>query len=336
MIPAQAYPATVLLVDDDLDFLESLVPHLDPHLHYKLFDSPREVLSYIQAQQDVNKISGLLDEDLLRISYNEQTPSLATRSLKIALDKIHHTVYNPRRFSQICCVVVDYSMPEMNGLELCTKLSTSTLNRILLTAEADAMIGVEAFNVGLIHHFLKKQSVNLVPQLKLAISQMWQRTLNTKTALLNSVLDMAAISFLADPSCQALVQKIAQHHGFVEHYLMVNPDGLLLLRADGSAMRLIIETAAGFQAHLEAAEAADAPQSLLTALSHKKILPCFIESGGLYGPECVDWERHVYPAECCIGQEVYYWALAPADNCIDTSQIYSYDDFIYHRPIKKK
>ena len=107
-------------------------------------------------------------------------------------------------------------MPEMNGLELCTKLSTSTLNRILLTAEADAMIGVEAFNVGLIHHFLKKQSVNLVPQLKLAISQMWQRTLNTKTALLNSVLDMAAISFLADPSCQALVQKIAQSHLVVE------------------------------------------------------------------------------------------------------------------------
>ncbi|RCS56489.1 response regulator [Parvibium lacunae] len=333
MLPALHYPTTVLLIDDDLAFLQNLSLHLDPSLCYKLFDSAREALSFIHAQQDVARHTGLLDEAVLRVGYHDEQPDLSQRSIHLALNKVHHTIYNPRRFSEIAAIVVDYAMPEMNGLELCTKLTQSSIRRILLTGEADAMVGVEAFNVGLIHHFLKKQTTTIVPQLNLAIAQMRQQHLNSKGLLLSQVLNMADIGFLSDSSFKALIAQLMAQHYFIEYYFLANPDGLLFLRADGSAMRLVVETGAGMQAHIEAAQAGGAPAALLEALQKKQVVPFFWRSGGMYTEASFDWEADVLPAQCSVGQQIYYWGLSPVvEPTIALNKIYTFNDFTQRRP----
>ena len=63
---------------------------------------------------------------------------------------IHKVIYDSKRFAMKTVVVVDYSMPNMNGLEVCKALEDLPLKFIMLTGKAEPETAIEAFNDGLI------------------------------------------------------------------------------------------------------------------------------------------------------------------------------------------
>ena len=66
-------------------------------------------------------------------------------------------------------MVVDYSMPEVDGIQFLTSIRNANCMKILLTGIADEREAVAAFNAGLIDCYLKKTDVEMARKLASAL-----------------------------------------------------------------------------------------------------------------------------------------------------------------------
>ena len=135
------FPTTVVFVDDSASFLGNLSLQLDESLAYRLFESPLEALECINAANGRPSLAQTYFS-----SYRDvESLSGANRVIDVNVDKIHRQVYKEDRFKEISVVVVDYAMPEMDGLEFCRNIKNSAIKKILLTGRADRKAGSQCF-----------------------------------------------------------------------------------------------------------------------------------------------------------------------------------------------
>src|SRR5699024_1530229 len=104
--------------------------------------------------------------------------------------------------------------------------------------------------------------------------------------------------------------QLRTEHGFVEYYMSIEPNGFLLLDADGRSARLVVLTDVEMDLHSRMARNQRAPQGLLDALASGDRIPYFENSpDGFYRRQCSDWRACLYPAQTLEGDNRYYWAL---------------------------
>ena len=84
-------------------------------------------------------------------------------------------IYDKKRFDHVAILVVDYEMPDINGIEFCQKLKERKIFRIMLTAEADKDTAIKAFNNGLIDKFILKTNEELYLEITFAVQELTQR-----------------------------------------------------------------------------------------------------------------------------------------------------------------
>src|SRR5947207_2988322 len=130
MIGVCYHPTNVVLIDDNKNFLDSMMTQLGNKYSCSPYLDPRAALSFLK------------DEYTL-------TP-FHTRLVSGDMKKIHHEIYNAQRFNETTVLIVDYCMPRMNGIDFLRKLKDTSMMRILLTGETGVELAVEAFNENLI------------------------------------------------------------------------------------------------------------------------------------------------------------------------------------------
>lgn len=158
------FPTQVIMVDDDPDFLDGISLMLDKNTSYKLFQSASEALDY--ANQSHKQVS--LQE---RCYSNYKTGPQDSDSLShVDIGRLYEEIYNGDRFQTSSTVVVDYSMPEMNGLEFLMELKNPFIKMVLLTGQADIELAIKAFNKQLIDQYIDKHDPRLKQVLNSTIS----------------------------------------------------------------------------------------------------------------------------------------------------------------------
>lgn len=326
-LPVYQHPTQIVLVDDSASFIESVEFQMDPSLAVKSFQDAHEALKWLWASYDIHEDKCLP----IRVGYDEQTFSFERRTIALDVDKIYRTVMDPQRFFSPAVVVVDYAMPQMNGLEFCRALKGLPCKKILFTGEANEMVAVDAFNKGLIDRYLKKGDPRALERLESEIAALEREYFAERSGTLKDLLVQHSFSFLSDDLFAKLVGKLAAGHGFVEHFLFADPAGILFVDANGKPTLLVVETKAGLVAHLETASDYGAPVELLNALRDGKVVPFFWKSGGMYTEKSQDWERYCLPAQVCAGRENYYWALFDLPEGFFQMPIYAYNKFLQDR-----
>jgi CheY-like chemotaxis protein len=207
-------------------------------------------------------------------------------------------------------LVVDYSMPGMNGIQVCRAVRDLPCRRILLTGAADERIAIDAFNRGLIDLYIRKSDHDALERLDAELALLQRRWFLEQAAALRSLLPLHGYGFIDDPAVAALFGQTVEHLHIVEHYLVHAPGGFLLLDREGKSWLLVIETEQTMQSHLEMAHDSGAPPSLLAALEERLIIPDFSAGDGMYSHAFgKDWYRYTAPARVCDGGQRYYWAL---------------------------
>jgi CheY-like chemotaxis protein len=291
-LPLLEHPVSLAFVDDSQSFLESVAFMLTGHAQVVLFDSATHAA-----------------ERLLRSgTANPATLSPHEGGLLTDLRTIHHRALDPERFSETAVAFVDYSMPEQDGLSLCSLLRETPLQLVLFTGQADQKVAVEAFNNRLIDYFLPKHN-DALAQLPDLIARFTRRYFEQQSDFLRRAIKLNPESILHDDSLDAFVTGLKRQHGFIEHYYLAEPEGLLLLKPDGKKWRLVIESEAGMHAQIETAIAYGAPVSLIEALRSGAVVPYFWRSGGMYNIECLEWKKYVHSARLHHGRTTYHWAL---------------------------
>lgn len=286
------FPTTLVMVDDNEDFLQSFRLSLIGKDPVQLFTNPHKALDYIKS------------------SYRPYSSSKYKRSGFQDIRELHKTVYNSKRYETVSVVVVDYSMPEMDGLNFCRELISHPVKKILLTGEATDSIAVSAFNEGIIDHFVRKDTEPLDLSLNFAIAR-WREEYF-------SDLSKDVLSYLFEiPKVIALPERRQiwadtcnkiQFKGLSERYLLDDNGSELMIDVDKTPHWLIIRTEEQIETLYETAKETALPNNVIRQIKNKTHAPIFLTKEDDY-ISVDEWRPYIYPIEPVTCWPGYYYTV---------------------------
>jgi FixJ family two-component response regulator len=318
------HPTTVCVVDDNESFADSLSFELPRTWACRTFADP------LAARDFLNEKPALAPLADRCFTFDTPAPSAATIHLDLSL--IEQEINHVQRFRRVSVLVVDYAMPSLNGLELCAQLDDPYLKKVMLTGVADEKLAVEAFNAGLIHRFVPKQSAGAISTAIAYMRELQQEYFNQHSARLQNTLAISPPPFLVDPAIAGWIVSLMQRERFVEYYLVDEPPGLMLLRSDGSMQRLMIFTAEALTEQLQHATRYGAPADVRNAIEARHAV-CLLDGddpSGYFGSEQYPWRENLVPVEPVSGSIDWFVAVSknpPADIDFDPA-LASYDAYL--------
>lgn len=318
------FPTTTMFVDDSRPFLENLSLQLGPDIAYALFDSPTKALGAINSQ---NGGTPFTQECFSNYPYREEFSS-GNCVIDIDINKVHREVYNRNRFQKNSVIVVDYVMPEMSGLEFCRKVKSVGIKKILLTGKADEKLAIRAFNEGIIERFITKNESTALTTLNRMIVELQNEYFNDIGTPLINMLAAGVYGFLRDLEFAKVFKQICAERRIVEHYLCCNPEGVLMVNAEGITSLLIVCMEDDMQAHYEISLDQGAPQGLLDVLSRREFIPYFWETNGHYESTMEDWQSRLHPVQNVYGQRHYFYAIVDSPPPFLRNSILSHRDYL--------
>lgn len=307
------HPTTVVLVDDHVRFMENFRFGLHAvQVNFKLFSSVQEALTWIN---EINPPSFFPEE----IDMEENTlPSFKER------------MFDPARFDELAVVIVDYDMPEMNGITFCQAIHNKQIRKIMLTGVADEKIALHAFNNDTIDRFIIKQDAEALEKVAESINILQQNYFGNQAVYLQqnkTIHDY--LSFMDEAAFKTIFDEVFSQGGYIEYYVDTTPDGVWLVKANGDTDFLAVQDEDLFADQLLVARDQSAPAGLLKALSRDDIVTCF-QHGGYYTPACSDWQSSLHQASIFEGnQQNYRYALVKGLSPDDgTTKLLSFNTFL--------
>jgi CheY-like chemotaxis protein len=317
-LPIYQHPSLTVLVDDSAAFLARLRCELGEAMTCEAFTDPLDALGWLRERHAASPRELLL-------SASACGAECSHRHCSVTLDVggIARIGSRAERFMLPTVLVVDCRMAAMSGVDLCAALVDLPCKKIMLAGAGDELAALDAFNRGLIDRVIRKGDANLgdanlgadaLGELARAIAALQQQYFAELSDALRAPLALHSYGFIGDPAVARVVRELSAEHAIVEHYLYAQPSGLLLVDAAGRARLMVIETAAGMDAHHEVARDSGAPPSLLAAIEARCIIPFFRDGDGMYADTVGErWYRYCEPAQVCNGDQPWFWALFDLD-----------------------
>jgi CheY-like chemotaxis protein len=306
-IPCCYFPCTIVFVDDNKNFLNSLKLELDEKTaFYHFFDQPMKALQFLNKE---NSSPSFLNRCL---TYPDGT-EFDHCMINVSIPRIHHEIYNQQRFQEVSVVVVDYAMPGMTGLEVCQQLNLPHVKTVLLTGEADETIAINAFNEGLISYFIRKDDINFGTKLNQALADLQrQYFIDLSEVIMRSInTDSQHASILNEPAFINYFNKIWKELDIQECYLLEQAGSFLLIDQKCKLHWLLVNSEDLLESFAEYAE--DSPQEtpafVREALKNREQLVYFYNETNVHADPGY-LQKYLYPVTCHIeGHRVYHCAL---------------------------
>lgn len=305
-IPLFFYPAQIIFIDDNPDFLASLGTIFSNEYNIKLFDDAQEALDYINAPvTDTRK---------------KTAPQLCGDSdkwVKQVLNYSHMTRHDAERNMEISVIVADFSMPKLNGIDFCKKILNPAIKKILLTGHATPSDAVNAFNENIIHYYIKKSDENMLEQLTNAIIKLQNIYFQDLTShIKNSAVDVNT-PFFTDAILAEHFQALCRELDIKEYFYLSTPSRFTLRSRNGTESICLIYTEEDIDEHLKILEEEDAPIELIKGIASRQLIPLFTSEDGFYEPESFNHSVQLYPAKRITGKTNYYCAvISPHESSI--------------------
>jgi CheY-like chemotaxis protein len=284
------HPTTFCIVDDNERFLQSLLLEMPTDLAFRAFTRPEPALAYVNQPIEL--------KPLVERCFTFERPRNGPAVIHFDLSLIEQEISNPARFRRLSVAIIDYAMPSVNGLEFFDEMRDPYTRKAMITGVADEKFAVQLFNAGLIHRFIQKQKAVDLDTLLAVVAEQQQLYFQQYLAPLRYTLALDPPLFLADPAIATHVQQLMVDERLVEYYLVDDPPGLLLLRSDGSVVRLILLDAAARASQLAFARRFSAPQRIIRGFESGALIGHFDgdSPADYHGGERFPWDDHVVPA----------------------------------------
>jgi CheY-like chemotaxis protein len=298
------FPTTVAFIDDDVSFMDALTNQLEDKRSFitKKYCNPIQALQMINETSRSNSLGCF---DLIRDRCDN---SSFPKAVDIDISCLHREIYNNNRFSKISAVVVDYMMPEMDGIAFCSKIADKNIQRILLTGVSGTKMAIDAFNEGLINRFIRKGTEALVHEVTEGIRKAIYRYFSVKTSEIASHLYSHEYSHLKDPIFADFFFKSYFADKYVEYYMLDAYGSYMFLDGSGQASVLSVmsenELGKIVRFGIESGISSDVLQKLQ---SRKFLLVSHRRDGQL--PPVAEWSKYLRPANRIDCYQTYYFAV---------------------------
>ena len=299
-IPLCFYPTQIVFVDDNPDFLDALAVTFSKQFNVQTFDNTEDALDYINEYQR--------EADLVANDEKPKPQGDSDAWVKRVLTHQNIKRFDELKIKEVSVLVVDYSMPNMNGIEFCEQISNASIKKVLLTGYATPADAVRAFNNNTIHYYLKKNDANMLQDLEAAINQLQHAYFNELSSSLKAEAIDSGTPFFADPQLANYFQQTCESLGVTEYYYLTNPSRFALHTSDGRSFSCVIYTEEDIAEHLQILQEESAPKALYAAIESHKFVPLFQTADGFYEPGMKDAANSIYPAAHISGMVNYYCA----------------------------
>lgn len=304
------HPTSIVVVDNDQRLLNGFSLYLGCDMPCHTFTRPEQALQYIQAVAHQRPSFDELFSSSSTEGVDVQSLQRGDRMIAFRASKVAGVLQDRQRFAQVSVAIVDYGMPSMTGIEFCRQLQDLPLKKIMLTGRATYEIAVDAFNEGLIDCFLLKYHHDVSTVIREEIWVRQQEYFDELTGSVRFAMSLVPAAVLKDEVFQNTFQRLCVEHAIVEYYMTTYPNGLLMIRADGSWMVMLVYDQSLFEAHYERVRDNEGPPELLMRLRCRDTLAFFPTPSGYYEPSVAKvWQRYVIPAKKIVGKTVWHYGL---------------------------
>lgn len=317
IFPIYRRAGSVVFLDDDPAYLDMLAEIMSEYWPVKTFMQPSECINALQQEPprweaDAWRQRAILDE---------------WRAGKALIPQIlrYWREDGTARFALHRVCVVDYSMPAMNGIQVLEELLNWLGGRVLLTGRADEQIAVNAFNRGLIHQFVPKQSSDIARRLTAVIQRLLDTPPEPHSQAWRATLSRDQLTLLSATEVGRKLAALAEEHRWVEHLVLGDPFGVLALDAAGQVSWLQLEPRDRLGELAELARLHGVDDAGLKRVQDGACLfdaELVLALGRPVGPAAL------HPAFCLADQPMVYAALVrlPPELCPGTGR--GYDAFL--------
>lgn len=304
--PLFYFPTTFLGIDDNPQALKALgiIFSKNPLQTYL---NPKEALNFLQHYR-----SPLSLIPFLRATIDSEDSDLIDHCpTDFNVLKIADMVEYANRFQEISVCVIDYNMPELNGLDVCRLLKESPIKKILLTGEGDYREAVAAFNEGLIHAFIRKDSPTLQEELTTTAQKLTEQYFFERSQVLLANLETKEPLPLSDPKFIQFFEQWRKDNAIQEYYLMDKTGSFVCLDESGKTHYFVLHTNNSLNTFIDLYEDEVSPeiQMLLEDIKNRQKIPFFGVGQSPWQEELTQWTKYFYPAQVLEGREPYYWTV---------------------------
>lgn len=239
-LPLFHCPGSFSFLDDDPDYLQMLALMLPDRWNVRLHTRVDDCLAQLQPESAAWEDDAWAQQQIIDRWRQGATP-LVPQVLGYWAGMVRS------RYALTHACIVDYSMPEMNGLHALAALSDWPGLRVLLTGQADEQVAVDAFNRALIDQFLPKQAVDMAARLITVLRHMPSNANTRASQIWRSTLTPVQNAQLRVPSTGRALRDVLEQYGFVEHVTLGDPFGILGRTAAGQVGWLQLEPMFGLE-----------------------------------------------------------------------------------------
>lgn len=246
--PLYHRPDTLVFLDDDAGYLETLALVMPRDWGVRLFTHADDCLQHLEAQH------ALWDADV----WQHQQILTQWRGGGFLIPQIlnyWNTANYRYGLTQTC--VVDYAMPAMTGLEFLQQLPAWPANRVLLTGRADELIAVGAFNDGLIGQYVPKQHGNIGKHLIEVLRTQHSKPMQLHDAVWRGALKPEQYAMLQSRDVQSHLRGFLQEKQWLEYVVVPAPFGILALDKYAKAYWLQLELKTDLHSAADLAESTE-------------------------------------------------------------------------------
>lgn len=249
VIPGYFHPTTVVLVDDNELFLESMSESLKRKgIKVITFSSPEKAYLYLESQARPTPL-------LVRQKAGEESAD-ENFSIKIDFSAIHQKIQASEKYNEISVVIADYEMPGMRGDDFLSLIGNKSIKKILLTGKADYKTAIDLLNHKVIDSFVEKNPLRGIQSLYHQIVKLQSAYFNDLTRPLAEHLSVE-ISYINSVEYQEIVNEMLNTHNVAEHYLISSSGSRLMLTQEKIQLWLFITTKSEIDDWLDVANNSD-------------------------------------------------------------------------------
>lgn len=307
-LPLFYYRPTVCWIDDDVNFLSTVELGYAKHYNCITFADPSTAVDFLSSYQTPLARShftkGIFESDIY--DTNNHLP------IDFDISAITRLADLPSKSNEIAVIIVDYSMPAINGLEVFSQLKQLPCKKILLTGEPSQEKIINAFNEGLIDKFLQKNT-DAPEVLQQALNELTYQYFQEKTRHLVEHIQATRQSPLSDPVFVKVFNNWCQKNHICEFYLLNRLGSFVAKNKEGKKFYFVVMSEYEKKQFLLLYEdVRDQIDELMNQVSCGSIIPFFDIADEPWKVDFSNWKNNFYSAQLIEGREKYYWAVIAA------------------------
>jgi CheY-like chemotaxis protein len=231
------FPGTLMLLDDDETFLESLAGVLQPAA-IAAFTTPGAALRHLHMINDQ-----LREGPLGLEAVNQLGPDTGAELLALRKAPMMQFIRKQDRFATVQIAIVDQIMPALPGTVFCRQIKNLGIKTILLSGQMNDRDAIAAFNEGFVDRYLAKNDPDVLWKLSSMIEDLRSAHARERSAPFSDILSTASRGLFDRHDVWSLLYQIRSAFPFCEHYIDISAPGFLLINENGDYRFLLIDDA---------------------------------------------------------------------------------------------